>query len=353
MIPTTMRAVLLTGHGDTDKLVYRDDVPVPSINADEVLIKVFASAVNNTDINTRLAWYSKSVRGATDATETQNESADEDGAWSGEPLQFPRIQGADCCGEIVATGANVNSDRIGQRVLVRALQRSGGNDSDYQAVTFGSECDGGFAQYTKTRSVDALTVNSDWSHTELASIPCAYSTAEGMLERAGVGAERVLITGASGGVGAAAVQLAKCRGAQVVAQTSASKADAVKNIGADEVVLRDDTLEKDAFDVVVDLVAGPVWPNLIDSLRRGGRYVVAGAIAGPIVELDVRTLYLRDLSFFGTTYQPDTILPSVIQRIENHELVPLIAAIYPLTRMVEAQTEFLTKKHIGKIVIEV
>jgi len=350
-----MCAVQLTGHGDTDKLKYNDSVPVPSIGDGEVLLKVLASAVNNTDINTRLAWYSKSVRDATDsvATQTQQASADEDGGWSGEPLRFPRIQGADCCGEIVAVGSAVDSARVGERVLVRALQQTGAKGGEFDTWTFGSECDGAFAQYTKTFAQDALSVNSDWSNAELASIPCAYSTAEGMLVRANVGAERVLITGASGGVGAAAIQLARCRGAHITAQTSASKIDAVKQIGADEIALRDDVLDKNAFDVVIDLVAGPAWPGLIDSLRRGGRYVVAGAIAGPIVELDVRTLYLRDLSFFGTTFQPESILPSVIKRIENKELKPLIAASYPLTDIVAAQTEFLSKKHIGKIVIEI
>jgi len=354
-IPETMSAVLLTGHGNTDKLTYSSSVPVPTIDANEVLIKVLAAAVNNTDINTRLAWYSKTVSGATDAVidAAQSEAADEDGGWSGEPISFPRIQGADCCGEIVATGSAVNSGRIGERVLVRALQSTGAKRGNFQTWTFGSECDGAFAEYTKTFAQDALTVNSAWSHTELASIPCAYSTAEGMLQRASVGAERILITGASGGVGAAAIQLAKCRGAHVTAQTSAAKVNAIRNIGADEVVLRADVPEKDSYDVVVDLVAGPAWPTLIDSLRRGGRYVVAGAIAGPIVELDVRTLYLRDLSFFGTTFQSDSVLPSVITRIEKHELTPLIASSFPLKNLVAAQTEFLTKQHIGKIVIEI
>ena len=121
MIPKTMHAVQLTGHGGLDKLVYRTDVPVPFPTANEVLIRVAAAGVNNTDINTRTAWYSKAVTGETNS----NEGLDEDGGWSGKPLDFPIIQGADCYGEIVAVGVGVNSERIGERVLVRTHHDAG------------------------------------------------------------------------------------------------------------------------------------------------------------------------------------------------------------------------------------
>ena len=96
-IPTTMAAVLLTGHGGFDKLVYRDDVPVPSPSEGEVLIRVGAAGVNNTDINTRIAWYSKAVAGETNAGGASGfaSAEDEDGSWSGTPITFPRIQGAE------------------------------------------------------------------------------------------------------------------------------------------------------------------------------------------------------------------------------------------------------------------
>ncbi len=350
-----MTGMVLTGHGGLDKLAWRDDLPVPEPGLAEVLIKVHASSVNNTDINTRTAWYSKTVRGDTASGAREgNAGADAaDGSWAGTPLNFPLIQGADCCGEIVAAGPGVAEQRIGERVLVRALQSTELAAGALEVITFGSEYDGAFAQYTKTRSVDALTVTSNWTATELASIPCAYSTAEGMLQRIDLKAERVLVTGASGGVGSAAIQLAKRRGAHITAMTSPDKADAVRAIGADDIVGRNDRFAAEAFDAVVDLVAGPMWPEMIAALGRGGRYVAAGAIAGPIVELDVRDLYLRDLTLFGSTCQPDNILPDVIGYISRGELRPLIAQEFALNDLAAAQEAFISKTHIGKIVINV
>jgi NADPH:quinone reductase-like Zn-dependent oxidoreductase len=351
-IPDRMSGVVLTGHGGFDKLEWRDDLEVPKPDTGEVLIRVLASSINNTDINTRTAWYSKSVRDGTASVATSgNIMADTaDGGWSGAPFSFPRIQGADCCGEIVAVGSGVAESRIGERILVRALQSTGASGGPFSTWTFGSECDGAFAQYTKTFAVDALPVRSDWSDTELASIPCAYSTAEGMLQRIGLGEERVLITGASGGVGSAAIQLAKRRGAHVTAVTTADKAEAIRALGADKTLTREAMFPADGFDAIVDLVAGPRWPEMIAALRRGGRYVTAGAIAGPIVELDVRTLYLRDLTLFGSTYQPDSILEDLIGYIEGGELQPLIAREFDLKDIRRAQEVFLEKSHIGKIV---
>lgn len=354
-IPEKMCGVVLTGHGGLDRLEWREDLDVPRPGEGEVLIKVSASSVNNTDINTRTAWYSKSVRGdtASGAAGDNAEADTADGGWSGEPIVFPRIQGADCCGEIVGVGPGVPDSRIGERVLVRALQVTGGAGAPFAARTFGSECDGGFAQYAKTLAADALPVRSDWSDSELASIPCAYSTAEGMLQRIDLKDEPVLITGASGGVGSAAIQLAKRRGARVTAMTSADKAEDVRSLGADEIVTRDEPFAEDVFEAVVDLVAGPRWPDMISALRRGGRYVTAGAIAGPIVELDVRTLYLRDLTLFGSTFQPENILPDVIGYIEQRELRPLIAQTFALKDLRRAQEAFLKKDHLGKIVIRI
>ena len=355
-LPERMHAVLLTAHGGFEMLDYRDDVPLPLAGEGEVLIRVGAAGINNTDINTRTAWYSKSVTTATSGGGAGGfDDADEaDGSWSGEALQFPRIQGADCCGRIVAVGSEVDPGRIGERVLVRSIQTTA-LVGDYVCRTFGSECDGAFAQFAKTWSVDALKVESDLSDVELASFPCAYSTAEGMLERASIGAERVLITGASGGVGSAAIQLAKRRGAEVFAISSAAKADEVSALGADQVIDRGSdliaALGTERIDVVVDLVAGPDWPPLLDVLRRGGRYVTAGAIAGPMVELDVRSLYLKDLSFFGCTFQAAGIFENLVSYIEGDEIRPAVAKSFALGDIVQAQQEFLSKQHVGKLVL--
>ncbi|MEM7563265.1 MAG: alcohol dehydrogenase family protein [Pseudomonadota bacterium] len=355
-LPQTMSAVLLTGHGGFDALEYRTDIPLPVPQADEVLIRVGAAGINNTDINTRIAWYSKAVTGDTNSGGSGgfDEIDEADASWSGEALQFPRIQGADCCGRIVAVGAEVDPARIGERVLIRSIQTTA-TEGEFYCRTFGSECDGGFAQYTKTYSSDALKIESELSDVDLASFPCAYSTAEGMLDRASVVAETVLITGASGGVGSAAIQLAKRRGARVIAIASAAKAEEVAALGADQVIDRGADLVAelgaDCVDVVVDLVAGDGWPPLLEVLRRGGRYVTAGAIAGPIVELDVRTLYLKDLSFFGCTYQRQGIFENLVSYIERHEIKPVVARSYPLADIVTAQEDFLSKKHVGKLVL--
>ena len=356
-IPGQMAAVQLLGHGGIEQLQYREDVAVPEVGPDDVLIKVAAAGVNNTDINTRIGWYSKQV------TEATNEGGaggfqsvnDADATWSGSALEFPRIQGADCCGRIVATGASVSAGRLGERVLVRSMMRAYGDKSGFECTVFGSECDGGFAQYVRIHGDEAYAIDCDLTDVELAAVPCAFSTAEGLLHRAGVGPERVLITGASGGVGSAAVQLAKRRGAEVVAICSQSKAETVLGLGADSVIDRGadlvDALGENSIDVVLDLVAGDQWSALLDVLRLGGRYAVAGAIAGPMVNFDVRTLYLKDLSFFGCTFQEDVVFENIIKYLEDGEIKPLIAKTFPLHDIGAAQEAFLAKQFVGKLVL--
>jgi len=352
--PDTMHAVVLTGHGGLDRLDYRDKVSVPLPAASEVLIRVRASSVNNTDVNTRTGWYSKGVRGDTGSAAAQASAGDfdADGAWSG-ALSFPRIQGADCCGEIVAVGAGVEAARIGERVLVRPMYRPMDAHDAHALVTFGSERDGAFAEFATVETEHAVRVESPLSDVELASFPCAFSTAEGMIQRASLGAERVLITGASGGVGSAAVQLSKRRGAHVTAVTNSAKADELTTLGADTTLDRDASLPKDAFDVVLDLVGGPRWPGLLDALAIKGRYVTSGAIAGPIVELDLRTLYLRDLTIIGSTRQDPRVFTDLVGYIEAGEIRPVVAETYSLRELRAAQQAFLEKSHIGKIGIAI
>lgn len=344
-IPSHMAAVQLTGFGEFDQLVYRTDVQTPTPAADEVLIRVAAASINNTDINTRIGWY---------ASSSDDGSADRP-AWSGAALEFPRIQGADCCGRIVVVGAGVDERRIDERVLVRPMQSLDDPSSPLSFETLGADMDGAFAQYVTVKSKHACAVNSRWSDIDLASLPCAYSTAEGMLTRANATAERILITGASGGVGSAAVQLAKCRGAEVIAIAAKSKAEDVRRLGADHVVNRGkalgDAIDRNSIDVVVDVVGGPQWPELCDLLRPGGRYVTSGAIAGPHVELDLRKLYLKDLTFFGSTHQSDDVFARLIGYVERDEIRAVVAKTYPLRDVVVAQQDFLAKQHTGKLVL--
>ena len=352
-IPATMRAVLLNGHGGYDKLELRDDVPVPVPGPDDVLIRIGAAGVNNTDINTRIGWYSKAVAQASEANAATGIDGAEDDGWSGAAFQFPRIQGADACGRIVAAGSRVDPARNGERVLVEPVLR--GRDR-FDIRYFGSEVDGAFADYTCVPAANAYHIESALSDAELASFPCAYATAENILTRIGlIAGERVLITGASGGVGSAAVQLARRRGAEVTAMAGADKSEAVRALGATRVIPRNADLATlfgpEHFDAAVDIVGGAGFASLLNSLKRGGRCGVAGAISSPIVDLDLRTLYLKDLRLLGCTILEPEVFPNLIGYIERSEIKPLVAATFPLTEIVAAQEAFLTKHHVGKIVL--
>ncbi len=353
-LPERMAAVLLLGHGGFEQLSYRLDVPRPSPAADELLIQVGAAGINNTDINTRIGWYSPSVRGDTAAAEVAPAAGASDGDWSGGGLTFPRIQGADVCGRVVAVGSAVDPARLGQRVLVQGclLSRRRGELVPW----LGSEFDGGFAQFVVAPAADSYAIDSDLDDTTLAALPCAYSTAENLLQRSGVArGQTVLVTGASGGVGAAAVQLARRRGARVIALCGADKQAQLREIGADDTVPRGadlvGALGKESVDCVVDLVGGAQWPALLEVLRTRGRYAVSGAIAGPIVELDLRKLYLKDLTLFGCTQQDPVVFPNLVGYVERGEIVPLLARTYPLGEIAQAQQDFLAKRHVGKLVL--
>ncbi len=359
MTPTTMFAVLLTGHGGYDRLEWREDVPVPVVRDDEVLIRVGAAGVNNTDINTRTAWYSRAVTEGTTAAGAASgldAARAADSGWTGTPLAFPRIQGADACGRIVEVGRGVARSRIGERVLVEPVFRTAAAHDLRSAIYFGSECDGAFAEFARVPARHAHRIDSSLDDAELASFPCAYSAAENMLTRAGVGAgETVLVTGASGGVGSAAVQLARRRGANVVAIADPAKAADLARLGAARTLARDanpaDALGPESVDVVIDVVGGRTFASLLDVLVRGGRYATAGAIAGPVVELDLRTLYLKDLRLLGCTVLEPEVFPNLVGAIERGEIRPLVAARYPLSQIVDAQRAFLEKRHVGKIVL--
>ena len=282
-IPDVMKAVVTTGHGGLDKLDYREDVPVPRPGPGEVLIAVGACGMNNTDINTRTAG-----------------------------IAFPRIQGADVAGRVVALGEGSDGSLLGRRVMIDTWLRDWGDPLNKdKASYFGSECDGGYAEYTVAPEKNVHPLESSYSDVELATFATSYITAENMLARASVGnGDVVLIPGASGGVGSALIQLVRRRGGIPIALCGESKAAAVKEIGAEAVLPREPedlaaalkaVIGQESVDVVADIVGGSLWPQLIEVLRRGGRYTCAGAIAGPIVEFDLRTFYLNDLVFTGAT----------------------------------------------------
>jgi NADPH:quinone reductase-like Zn-dependent oxidoreductase len=351
-----MKAVVTKGNGGYEQLEYRD-VPVPEPAPGEVLLQVLAAGVNNTEINTRLGWYSSAVTAGTNAlTTAEKDSAKAlaDGGWN-EATPFPFIQGTDCCGRVVAVGPGADRSLLGQRVLVRPCIRSAGFES-MENIWMASDFDGAFAQFVKIDAKEVFPVHCDWSDVELGSIPCAYGTSETMIHRANVcRGDHVLVAGASGGVGSAAVQLAKRRGAVVTAIAGEDKAARVRAIGADGVVARGDDIVKalgeNAVDVVIDNVAGPAFGGMLKVLKGGGRYASSGAIAGPLVTLDMRTFYLKDLTLIGCTAWDEPVFPNLVSYIESGEIRPLVAKTLPLEQIVEAQREFVQKKHVGKFVL--
>ena len=370
----TMMAVVTTGNGGVDKLDYRE-VPVPTLAAGEVLLQVLAAGVNNTDINTRLGWYSATVTASTESTaEAEEREARQkaDGGWS-EPTPFPFIQGTDCCGRVAAVAPGGDKATIGQRVLVRACMRPLGFGS-MENIWMASDFDGAFAQYVKVPASEIFAVECAWSDVELATIPCSYGAAENMVHRSDVAkGEHVLVTGVSGGVGSAAVQLAKRRGAIVTADDSyrfgqlhpeTSSRDRelrkewlgqLRSIGADRVIETSDDIAaavgEKSMDVVIDNVAGPAFDGLLRSLKRGGRYASSGAIAGPLVTLDKRTFYLRDLTLIGCTAWDQPVFPNLVAYIERGEIRPLVAGTFPLGRIADAQRDLPGKKHLGNFVL--
>jgi NADPH:quinone reductase-like Zn-dependent oxidoreductase len=360
-----MTAAVLTGHGGLEKVIVRENIPVPKPKANEVLINVGACGMNNTDINTRIGWYSKSVGNGTNSTGASDgldRRSEEDATWGGGAVVFPRIQGADVAGRIVAVGGDVSSKRVGERVLVDPWLRDPSNPGNRNLAAYlGSERDGGFAQYTTVPAENAFVIKSELTDAELATFPCSYSTGEHMLHRVRLsGGDKIVIPGASGGVGSALVQLAKRRGAWVLAITSKAKMGAIQELGADAVLDRNqknlehqvqEILPGGEVDVVADVVGGTGFSMCFNLLCRGGRYVTSGAIAGPIVELDLRTLYLKDLEMHGATVMPVGVFKNLVSYIDNGEIRPLLAKEFSINDIKKAQKEFLAKQHIGNFAV--
>jgi len=343
-----MSGVQLTRHGGPETLVWRQDIAVPRPGPGQVLVRVLAAGVNNTDINTRIGWYAPEVTGATDAVDQPIEA----GGWGG-ALQFPRIQGGDLCGRVVALGADAGRFAVGMRVTcpINLSRPTADNPRGY--IALGSEIDGAFAEYCLVEARDLYDVSAaPLSDIEIAAVPCAFGTAENLLTRAGVSeGQQVLITGASGGVGLAAVQLAQLRGAQVTGIAAATKAAAVRGAGAFEVMDRGDTPPEGRYDAVIDVVGGEGFSALIRALKPGGHYAVSGAIAGPVVSADLRDIYLQDRTIHGCTYQPPAVFERLVALMNSGQIRPLISQTYAMSDIVRAQEDFMSKRHPGKLVL--
>lgn len=347
-MPTETTAAVLLRHGGPEALQVRSDWSVPDPRQGQVLVKVAAAGVNNTDLWTREGAYG--LPGDPTAT-----------AGGMGPLNFPRVQGGDLAGVVTMSGDASGSDLVGRRVIVDpALYRGDGPQSPPIGY-LGSEMDGAFSGYAVVAADHVHDVSdSPLSLEELACLPVAYGTAMRMLRRAEVGADdTVLVTGASGGVGIALVQLAVARGATVVGLTTGSKVDDVARAGAHHVVTRDgDDLAAqlaeavpDGIQVVADVVGGPGLAELLPLLDDDGRWVIAGAIAGPVVSFDLRRLYLHSLRMIGSSMHTREDFAALVEIARTGAVKPPIAARYPLGEIHAAQEEFARSRHVGKIVL--
>jgi NADPH:quinone reductase-like Zn-dependent oxidoreductase len=358
-LPKQMRAIVLTGHGGLDRLEYRTDVPVPRPSSGEVLVQVSACGMNNTDINTRTGWYSGKVRSAL----TKEIGLKGAPAMLSEGIgRFPRIQGADAVGKIVDSGDPAEAMRVGERVIIDPNIRDLTLPKRAQNISYvGTERDGGFAEYVVVPSQNAIKIDSALDDASLASFPCSYSTAEEMLSRVELRAgETILVTGASGGVGSANIQLSKMRGARVIAIASADKEESILALGADKFVPREtpdlykaviQLVGKNAVDVVADVTGGPALSGMLRTIRPAGRYVSAGAIAGAVTEIDLRQLIYKDLAMYGVTNPSVETFANLVRYIEKCLIKPLVSKTFDLKELAEAQRQFLEKSHTGKFVI--
>ena len=350
-IPKTMKAMLLTGHGGPEKLVLENNWLTPDIAPDEVLVQVGACGINNTDI-----WVREGAYGVSD-------DPDAVASFGDSPLQFPIIQGADIVGVIIDCGTNIDSSRNGQRVMVDFGIYAGPGDDVPSHDYIGSGRPGGFAEYVSIPAENAHAVETSLSDVELATFCCAYITGEHMLRRARVSAgERVLVTGASGGVGSGVVQLCRARGAIPYAVVGSGKEEAVIAIGAEGTITRgkgdfieavSEATKNASIDVVVDTVSGPMLPELIEILRPQGRYTTCGAMGGPMVEIDMRRIYLKNLELHGASQGTRKDFSAIRDYALSGIIKPLVAGTFSLDDLGEAQEEFKKKNFVGKLVIKV
>lgn len=364
MVPDKMAAVQLTGHGGTDQLVYRDDLAVPRPGTGEVLVKVTATAKNNTDRKVREGLYS---------TERDDDVASFQ--IGGSPtLRFPRIQGADVVGRIAAVGPGVEESRIGERGLldfnIYADER---RDINLTPDYFGHGRDGGFAEYIAVPGDQFHTVaNPDLADAELAVMGmCSYQTALHMLNAASVGAgEQVLVTGASGGVGTALIQLCRLLGAVPHAVSSAGKSRALMDLGAESVIDRtgvsdwpravEQATGGRIIDAVMDLAGGAMTNPLMDVMiqrmaerRSYPRLSIAGASAGNVTEILWTRIYLYQIQVFGVSHGTRDEADQLVEWIRGGDLRPVLHGTFRLSDIHRAEDYFVGRgsDYIGKIAI--
>jgi 2-desacetyl-2-hydroxyethyl bacteriochlorophyllide A dehydrogenase len=333
----TMKALLLRKHGTLDELEVVTDHPLPKATDGHVVIRVGASSFNYHDVFT--------VKGM-----------------PGIKVPFPVVIGLDMAGTITEVGRGVTGWKVGDRVLVNPLNKKKG--------LMGEMLDGGMAEYCLVAADQLLRMPADVTFEQAAALPVAYGTAHRMLVTHDTvkKGDRVLILGASGGVGTGCVILAKHLGAEVIACTSsAEKVDALKKLGADEVINVKDTdfskwaIEKygkpqrrsydGGVDVVVNFTGGDTWHPSLRCLKRGGKLLVCGATAGYDPKEDLRYVWSFELKIIGSNSYYDDDLHALLKLIADGKLKPVIDKVLPLEQAAEGLRLIQDREVIGKVVV--
>lgn len=323
-----MKAVVISEHGGPDKLVYRD-WPEPEPRAGDVVVRVRAVGLNYLDIFARRGMPGVSI-----------------------PLPF--ISGGDIAGEIERLGSGVADWRVGDRVVVNPKTADG---------LIGEEVPGGLAEKVRVPAANLVPLPAAVTYETGAAIPITFGTSLRMLVTIGKlqAAEKVLVLGASGGVGTACVQIARMLGAQVIAAAgSADKLARLKQIGADHVIdygsedFSKRTWElsgRRGVDVVVNFTGGDTFTPSMRTLARRGRLLVCGATAGHAPPIDLRYLFRRELQVLGSTGYTQADIVEAVRLVEQGKLAPVISHRFPLAEAARAETLLETRAFLGKIIL--
>jgi alcohol dehydrogenase len=333
-----VRAVTIHGHGGLDRLVYDEHFPDPQSGPGEVVVAVRATSLNYHDVFT--------MRGM-----------------PGIRIPMPAIMGLDTAGEIAEVGAGVEGWRPGDRVLVDPIDRVKGG-------LMGETVHGGLAERCRAGAHQLIRIPDGVSFAEAAALPVAYGTAHRMLVSRGrvAAGERVLILGASGGVGTCCVFLARMAGATVVACASTeAKLKRLHELGADHVIdyAHGDFMAEvhrrfgkphrygagGGVDVVVNFTGGDTWVPSLRCLRRGGRLLTCGATAGFDPRTDIRYIWTFELQILGSNGWTADDLVTLLQLVEARRLVPVIDRVLPLAEAREGLRLLADREVIGKVVV--
>jgi NADPH:quinone reductase-like Zn-dependent oxidoreductase len=333
----TMKALLLRKHGGLEELEVVGDHPVPRAADGHVVIRVRASSFNYHDVFT--------VRGM-----------------PGIKVPLPVVIGLDMAGEVAEVGQGVAGWKVGDRVLVNPLNKKKG--------LMGEMLDGGMAEYCLVAADQLVAMPAGVSFEDAAALPVAYGTAHRMLITHDTvkRGDRVLVLGASGGVGTGCVILAKHLGAEVIACTSsAEKMAKLKELGADEVLnVKEVDFSKWAVekygkpqrrsydggvDVVINFTGGDTWHPSLRCLKRGGRLLVCGATAGYDPKEDLRYIWSFELKVIGSNSFYDDDLQALMKLIAAGKMRPVIDKVLPLGEAREGLRLIQDREVIGKVVV--